>query len=269
MLAHGIAGAHNDVAMAGVMALALVVAVERSWVLGAVVGGFAAAVKLPAGLVCVGVGLVSLPVATTLSERLRRFSTVGALSVGALLATGAAAGLGVGWIHALDVPGEVKTPFSVTTQLGQLVGLVLHALGTGVTVDGAVAVARALGSAAALVIAARIALRAPTGDPAAGVRATALVMVAVLALSPAVHPWYLMWCLPLIAVGHLSARSSAALLHLSWFIGLVAPLGLLGGAVTAVGFAAVLVGGASLRQWLSHRSSVASPGVADAVVEGG
>lgn len=259
MLAHGIAGAHNDVAMAGVMAVALVLAVERSWVLGAVVGGLAAAVKVPAGLVCIGVALVSLRVVATRAERLRRLVAVAVLAVGSLVLTGVVAGLGVGWVHALDVPGEVKTPFSATTQLGQVVGLVLQHLHVGVTVDGAVAAARLIGSVAALLVAARIALRTETGEPAAAVRAVALVMVAVLALSPAVHPWYLMWCLPLIAASRLTARGSAVLLHLSWFVGLVAPLGLLGSAVTAVVIAGSLVGGATLRQVLSHRSAGMSP----------
>lgn len=48
VLGHGVAGAHNDVVMVGLVAVSLVVTVERqSWVAGAVLAGLAAAVKLP------------------------------------------------------------------------------------------------------------------------------------------------------------------------------------------------------------------------------
>lgn len=267
MLAHGIAGAHNDVVMAGVMALALVVAIERDWVLGAVIAGLAAAVKLPAGFVGIGVALVSLPAVATRAERVWRLLVVAAFALGSLVVIGTVSGLGMGWVHGLAVPGDVKTPFSVTTQLGQLVGLILQPLHIGVTVDGAIAVARVLGSIAAVLVGARIALRAPTGAPASAVRATALVMLAVLALSLAVHPWYVMWCLPFLAACRLDHRSDAALLHLSWFLGLVAPLGLLGGAVTAVVLAVLLIGGVAVRQLLSHRSASTAPREAVAVME--
>lgn len=267
ILGHGIGGAHNDVFMAGMMTLALVVAVERSWVAGALLVGLAAAVKVPAGFVGIGVALVSLPTVATVVERVWRLVGVAVLALGTLVAVGAASGLGMGWVHGLAVPGEVKTPFSLTTQLGQLVGLMLEPLHIGVSVDGAVAATRLLGSVLAVAVAARIALRAPTGDPAASVRATAVTMMAVLALSLAVHPWYLLWCLPFLVTSRLDRRSSAVILHLSWFLGLVAPLGSLGGAVTAVVFALVLIGGVAARQWLSHRSASTAPREAVAVVE--
>ncbi|WP_180923732.1 polyprenol phosphomannose-dependent alpha 1,6 mannosyltransferase MptB [Nocardioides marinisabuli] len=60
VLAHGVGGLHNDLLMVGLGAAALVVAAERGWVLGAATGGLAAAVKLPGGLVCLGVVLLSL-----------------------------------------------------------------------------------------------------------------------------------------------------------------------------------------------------------------
>ncbi len=256
MFAHGVAGVHNDVVMVGLMALALVVAVERSWVVGAVLGGAAAAVKLPAGLVCIGVALVSLPVLAAEGQRLRRLAAVGALSMAVLFGVGALAGVGIGWIHALGVPGEVRTPMSVTTQLGQLLGLVLEALGIVRTDAHVVSVARGLGSLVALVVAGRVALRAQTGVPGAAVRAVALVMVAVVVLGPAVHPWYLLWAFPLLAATHLADRRSAALLHLSWLLGLVAPLdSSLAGAGTAIAYGLFLVAGATAVQVAVHASA--------------
>lgn len=255
MLAHGVAGVHNDVVMAGLVAVTLVVAIERSWVLGAVLGGVAAAVKLPAGLVCIGVALVSLSATATRPQRVGRLGAVGALSVGSLVLIGAMAGVGVGWIHALGVPGEVRTPFSVTTQLGRLLSFVLACLDIGTAGIDPVAVLRLLGSAAVMWIAARVALRAPTGVPAAGARAVALVLASALALSPVVHPWYLLWCLPILVTCHLTDRGSTSLLHLSWLVGLVAPLdSSLEGAGGAIIGAVVLIGGIAGVQLATHRS---------------
>ena len=268
MLAHGIGGVHNDVVMAGLMAVALVVAIERSWVAGAVLGGVAAAVKLPAGLVCIGVALVSLSVLATEAQRLRRLAGVGALSVGTLFGVGGLAGVGMGWINALGVPGEVRTPLSASTQLGQLAGLVLEALGIVTTDAHVVALARGLGSLAALVVAGRVALRAQTGGPGAAVRAVSLVMPAVVLLGPAVHPWYLLWALPLLAATHLGPRGSSALLHLSWFLGLVAPLdSSLAGAGTAIAVGLFLVAGVAVVQLAIHRSATGAARVPAGVPE--
>ncbi len=245
LLAHGVAGVHNDVVMVGLMALALVVTVERrSWVAGAVLGGVAAAVKLPAGFVCVGVALVSVSVLCGTARRLRRLAAVAAVAVGTLLMVGVLAGLGWGWVHALGVPGEVRTPLSVTTQLGRLLSFLARPLDPAASGADLVALARAAGTVAALAVAGVVALRARTGVPAAGVRAVALVMLAVVVLSPVVHPWYLLWCVPLLATCHLGPRASAALLHTSWLLALVAPLdSSLEGAATTILLATVLVGG--------------------------
>lgn len=224
MLAHGIGGAHNDVVMVGLMALALVLATERAWVAGAVVGGLAAAVKLPAGLVCVGVALASLGVRSARRQRTRRFAAVALLSVGALALTGAVAGVGVGWVHALAVPGEVRTPLSVTTVLGVLLEWALEPWGTVLAQADPVALVRGAGVAVILLLAGRTAFGAPTGVAGAAVRAAAALMTVTVVMSPVVHPWYLLWCLPLLAACHLGPRAGSLVLHLSWVAGLTAPL---------------------------------------------
>lgn len=256
MLAHGVAGLHNDLLMVGLMALALVLAVERSWLVGAVVVGLAAAVKLPGGLAGIGVALVSLPVVAGRAQRLGRLTSVALVSVATLVGVGIASGLGVGWVHALGVPGEVMTPLSLPTQAGRLVGVLLAPLGTGLSTDEVVSAARTLGSLAALAIAGRAALRAPSGVPAAGVRTVALVMLAVVVLSPVVHHWYLLWFLPLLATCHLDSRAAAALLHASWLFGLVAPLdSSLRGAGTVIALGVGLVAVVAVVQVVVHRAS--------------
>lgn len=257
LLAHGVAGVHNDVVMVGLMAMALVVTVEqRSWVAGAVLGGAAAAVKLPAGLVCIGVALVSLSVLATTPQRVRRLAAVGAVAVATLVLVGVVAGVGWGWVHALGVPGEVRTPLSLTTQVGRMLAFLVGPLDLGVSSDTTVALARTSGSVAALVVAGVVALRAQAGVPAAGVRAVALVMLVVVVLSPVVHHWYLLWCVPLLAVCHLGRRASAGLLHVSWLLALVAPLdSSLEGAGTAIVLAVVLIGAVAGLVAQGHRSA--------------
>lgn len=266
MLAHGVAGLHNDLVMVGLMAAALVVAIERTWLPAAVLGGVAAAVKLPGGLVCVGIALVSLPVIVSWGGRARRLVAVALVAVGTLLGLGIATGLGVGWVHALGVPGEVRTPLSLSTQLGQVGAWGLRALHLSDTGGVAVTLARLAGTAVALAIVVRVGFRARTGLPHAAVRAVALVMLAVVVLGPVVHHWYLLWFVPLLAAGHLSDRSSGALLHGSWLAGLVAPLdSSLEGAGAEILVTGVLVGGIAAAQLRTHRSA-SSPGGAPPVV---
>ena len=208
MLTHGIGGLHNDVVMAGLMAVALVVTVERSWVYGAMVGGLAAAVKIPGGFVCVGVVLVSLAVGVTLAERLRRLAGVAAMSLATLVGTGVVAGVGMGWVHALGVPQTVSTPLSVTTLVGGLV----HQVG----------VVRLIGTVAGVGIAGYFAVKAQTGPRA--ITTAAHVLLAVTALSPVVHPWYSLWCIPLLGAARLGQRATSALVGATILLALPAPL---------------------------------------------
>ncbi|GAA1124376.1 polyprenol phosphomannose-dependent alpha 1,6 mannosyltransferase MptB [Nocardioides aquiterrae] len=194
-IVHGVGGVHNDLVMAALMAAALAAALDGRWVAGAALAGAAAAVKIPGGAVAIGVALVSLAPLAGLLPRLRRLTSVALLAVAVVVATGIAVGVGIGWVHALGTPGQVRTPLSVTTQLGELVGQV-----------GAL---RALGLAVALGYAGWVALRGRTGEPAYAVCAVARVTTALVVLSPAVHAWYLFWALPFLATARWSRRGAA------------------------------------------------------------
>ncbi len=244
MLAHGVGGLHNDLLMAGLMTSALAVTVERGWVWGAAVGGHAAAVKLPGGLVCIGIALIALPVGATVAQRLRRFAQVGAVSCGALVLPGLLAGLGVGWVHALGVPGTVKVPLSMPTMLGAFLDLVARVLGAGLAPDTFLGIVRALAQVAALAIAVRVALTWRTGDRAEAVRAVAVVMGALIVLSPVVHLWYFLWVLPFLATIRLPRLGALGLLAAVVISGLVAPLdSSLHGAYVAIVVGSLLVTG--------------------------
>ncbi|GAA1870649.1 polyprenol phosphomannose-dependent alpha 1,6 mannosyltransferase MptB [Myceligenerans crystallogenes] len=224
MMANGVGGLHNDLLMVGLMAAALVAAAEHHWVLGSVLGGLAAAVKLPGGLVCVAVVLVSLPVGALLVDRLRRLALVAVLSVGTLVGVGLMWGLGVGWIGALGVPASLNTVLSAPTLVGVALDGIFGAFGAGFAPNLFVTVVRNLALAAMLVLLGWIALRGRTGDKGEGVRELSLIMGAMLVLSPVVHIWYLLWVMPFLASLRLSRTASMAVVTVSVLAGLVAPL---------------------------------------------
>ena len=229
MLANGVAGLHNDLLMVGLMATALVVAADGvrgsgGWAWGAALAGTAAAVKVPGGLVCVGIVLVSLPVAATVHQRLRRALGVGGVAVGVLLGLGVLSGLGNGWVHGLTVPGAINTPLSLTTVVGGLGDLVARHTGLGTDPATFRDLVRTAGSALAVLVAAGVVLRWRTGDRAAALSATGLTLGVLVATSPVVHLWYLLWALPFVATLSLSRQAKAALVAVSVVAGLVAPL---------------------------------------------
>lgn len=242
MLTNGVGGMHNDLLMAGLMAAALVVAGQWGWTWGAVVGGLAAAVKLPGGLVCVGVVLLSLPVAASLSRRLRRLGAVAAVSVGTLVGLGVVTGLGVGWVAGLAVPGSVITPFTSTALVGGAGDWLAASLGLGLPDATFLDIARRLGTSATLGVAAWVALTWRTADRAIAVRGVAVVTLTAVVLSPVVHPWYLLWATPFLASIRLPRVGLVGLLAGSLILGLAAPLdSSLHGAYVAIALCSMLL----------------------------
>jgi len=217
MVANGVGGLHNDLLMVGLMAAALVVAVDRGWFWGAALAGLAAAVKVPGGLVCLGIVLVSLPAGARLLDRLRRAGAVAAVSLGVVLGIGVVTGLGAGWVGGLAVPTAVSTPLSLTTMVGA--GL------AGTTGVAALeVVVRAAGLSAAVALGGWLLLRAPAGRQDLASAAVGTTLLAVVVLGPVVHLWYFLWPLPFLAARRLSPTATTALVALSVVGGLVAPL---------------------------------------------
>ncbi|MAO81651.1 polyprenol phosphomannose-dependent alpha 1,6 mannosyltransferase MptB [uncultured Nocardioides sp.] len=274
MLANGVGGLHNDLLMAGLMAAALVVAVEHGWAWGAVLGGTAAAVKAPGGLVCVAVALVGLPAAATLTDRVRRLAGVAGVSLGWLVGLGLLTGVGVGWVAGLTVPGTVNTPLSVTTLAGGSLDWVAGLLGLDLAPATLLGVVRTLGSGAALGLVGWAALRRPTGDRASAVGTAALLMGGLVVLSPVVHLWYLLWVVPFVATLRLSRLAVTALVAVSVIAGLVAPMDsslhgayyaiVLGSMIVAI-LAPVLLWTRGARARVERIATAHLPGLADLV----
>lgn len=177
VLLHAVSGAHNDVLMAGLMAVGLAVA-PASLAAAAALVVVAALVKLPAV-----VALGFLPLLWT-GRRLRGYVVVAGSAAVTLVVVVVATGLGWGWLHTALAAGSARRSLlSVTTGLGVLIGQEgpVHVVGLGVVAAvGLVMLMRA----------SRVGVLLALG----------LTMLAFAVLAPVVQPWYLLWALPAIAV---------------------------------------------------------------------
>lgn len=226
VVAQGIGGLHNDMVMAGLMLAALAVTRRDVWWWGAALVGAAAAVKVTGGLAGVGVVLLSLPAGARLSARVRRAVQVGAVSVAVLVGFGLVTGLGLGWLRGLLVPARERTLLAPTLDLAwHLRGALLH---EGAAGRHLLAVVRPMQTvwivdiAALLGVAAWALLdRRLPGTPRA-VTAVGVVLFAATWLSPVLHPWYFLWCLPLLACVRLPRWAEAGLVALVVVLGLTA-----------------------------------------------
>lgn len=263
MLANGVGGLHNDLLMVGLMAAAVVATVEHGWAWGALLGGLAAAVKLPGGLVCVGVVLLALPAAATVAQRVRRLADVGALAILALVVPGMSSGLGVGWLGALDVPGTVNTPLSLPTVVGGWLDLLVRLCGLDVPDGWFLGGVRLLAQAAILLVATGVALTAPSGRPSRGVHAVAVVMGATVLLSPVVHLWYFLWVLPFLCALRLTRLATTGLVSVSVVAGMAAPLdSSLHGAYVAIVIGSMLAAALTVLLLVTPRSRDRLRGIA-------
>ncbi|MEU9979682.1 polyprenol phosphomannose-dependent alpha 1,6 mannosyltransferase MptB [Streptomyces sp. NPDC050856] len=215
LLAHVIGGAHNDGLMAGLLLAGLVLAERGRWTAGSALVGLAMMVKSPAAVALLFIGVI---VARAATGPLPRRVAKGLLGPGLVAGTVAVAatlltGTGFGWLRTQGVAGTIHTALSVTSDLGLVLGELAHLLaGTDpAQVKGA---AQGLGLAAALALIGYLALRALRGrvDPA---HALGLALVALVALSPMVQPWYLLWGTAVVAATAPDGRAGQVLAVLS------------------------------------------------------
>ena len=198
-----IGGAHNDALMMGLVVIGLWIACMSSWswTTGAILVGGAAAVKQPAFMVAVALPLIRHPMASWHPRHL--FPALGravgslAISVAVFAGISWASGLGIGWYHAVGVPGMVLT-VSPFTLVGMGVRMVLGALGAHQAAAAVIPIAQAIGvlvgALLLVVMAVRLLPRKPLSFLVLGFLAVALC-------APALHSWYVLWgalLLPLI-----------------------------------------------------------------------
>ena len=209
LLLHGVAGAHNDVLMVGLVLAALAVGLREprpTWLRAAAAGALVVAGGLVKAPALAGLPVVVLAVAGWRSRAVVASGVaVGAAAVAA--AVPVVTGLGWGWVSTVDTGRTLLSLFSPATGLGTLLGAAAESAGLASDVDAVREPVLAVLAAAAVLAAGALLLLTPRLGP---VRALGLALLAVTLLSPTVLPWYLLWAaLPLAAVA--GRRTAAAL----------------------------------------------------------
>ncbi len=217
VLVHFVAGGHNDALMLGLVVAGVTIAVEATderWLAaGVAVTTAAVLVKAPA---VIAVAFLAPLWAARLHGRarlLRACVRVGAVAAVTFAAVTLASGLGLGWVRALNAPGQVVTWLSIPTGLGMLVEWLRGVEDIVTSADPAIRAFRVVGQVVTAVLLLLLWLRArqPRAYPVAPqamamVRALALALLAVVMLGPVVQPWYVIWPIAFAAVIRLPHR---------------------------------------------------------------
>ncbi len=198
VLVHGLAGAHNDALLTGLLVAAFAVAVTgapgvgRILAVGALIG-LATAVKATA--------LVALPFAVLLVAADRRWRTL--LRDGALALLGLAGGYavlwgltghGLGWLGALsDTTRLIVESTSIPTALGLAVAHAIKLAGHPDAARQALTVVRGLGVVVLVLVLIVLWLSARRQtDRGRVVLIAGVALIAAVLLAPVVFPWYLL-----------------------------------------------------------------------------
>lgn len=217
VLAHGVGGLHNDLVVAGLGAAALACTSRERWVWGAVLAGAAASVKVPGGLVAVGVVLLSLAPAAGYVARVRRGAQVVGVAAGTVVGLGVLTGVGTGWIGSLAVPASIPSRLSLSHDLGATISSL-----PGMQNLPVIPVVQAVAIVVVLLAGIVLVLAHPVREDRPVLVAVAALMLAVTAFSPAVHYWYFLWCLPLLGCVALTRAWRGALVGAVTILGLTA-----------------------------------------------
>lgn len=204
VLMHFVSGAHNDALMVGLVVAGLTLAACNRCIWGAVLVGLAVTVKPIALLALPFVGLAWAGSRAGWWTRIKSWLWVGLVAGVTIICVYLVANTGYGVLSAaFGTPSGVLTWLSPTTAIGQVIGYGTTWL--GLTSDGmtAVAIVRAIGTLAAVVIIARLILFPGNRAPARG---AALALGTIVILGPVIQPWYLLWFLPMFAATGLSMR---------------------------------------------------------------
>lgn len=214
---HVVGGAHNDAIMIAFMATAILAALRHQFILACVLTGIAAAVKQPAVLLIAPIaaiwansrtitdpiGFVSYRNELRHQPRLMAYGVLSAICViTSFVVVSIATGLGFGWIDALSVPGEVRTPLAPSTMIGGLTEFLLGHVGLTELSYQAFAAVRAGFSVVGLGL--LIWLWARYGRTAP-VWFAAWALITMALCGPALHAWYLLWGGTLLACCPLGA----------------------------------------------------------------
>ncbi|MCA1673137.1 MAG: polyprenol phosphomannose-dependent alpha 1,6 mannosyltransferase MptB, partial [Actinobacteria bacterium] len=223
---HLVGGPHNDLLMIGLLAAGTLLVLQRRHVAGIALVSAAMAVKASAGVALpflVWIWAARLP-----GGRGSQLLRAGAASLAVFAAVFAGltvlAGVGLGWIPALNAPSLIVNWMSLPTAAGQLIHFLTSPF-HGVSSQPFINVFRVIGSGLFLGILARQWWLARDGGPETVQRA-AVVLLCCALLAPATLPWYLTWGLVLGAALPWRPRPLAAAVAAStWLVLCTYPTG--------------------------------------------
>lgn len=215
LLMHVVGGMHNDGLMIGLMLAGCALALRGRWVAGSALVGLAMMVKSPAAVSLLFIGVMVH--ASAAGPQLRRWAK-GLLAPGlvACAVAGSAtlvSGTGFGWLRTQGVAGNIHTALSLVSDLGLGLGE-LGRLLLGTDPEPVKSAVQTLGLAAAVASIFVLARRSMKGRPAP-VHALGLGLLVLVALSPMVQPWYLLWGLVVVAATQQRGRVVTVLTVLS------------------------------------------------------
>jgi len=158
------------------------------------------------------IGLIALPfiglqyagVGASWARKFKSWILTGLAAAAVIIAMYLFVGAGYGVLSAaFGTPGGVLTWLSPTTAVGQAVGGITTLLGISSDAYGVIGIIRTLGTVLSLGV---IIWLLATSDRRTPLRGLALAFGVVVLLGAVVHPWYVLWALPLFAASGLNLR---------------------------------------------------------------
>lgn len=242
---HLVGGIHNEALMLGLILVGMELGLRgvdaidartgtaRGWLLIVASGILLSCAGLVKVTGFIGLGFIGMALARTLRQRVHpvvaivapgavEAATLAATTVAASLATGA----GFGWLSSQGGAAQIRSIYSLTTNVGVAAGYAGMRLGLGDHTDAMLTVTRGAGVAVALVFMLRMLWDTYTGriHPLGGLGVSTLVMVL---LFPVIQPWYCLWAiLPLAAWSNTRALRAAVVAISSLLCFVVLPRGL-------------------------------------------
>ncbi len=204
VLMHFVSGAHNDAIMVGLIVFALYLGTCQQCLWSAAIIGFAATVK-PIGLLALPfVGLQFAGIGASWWAKIKAWLLTGLAAGIAIICVYLVVGSGYGVVSAaFGTPGSVLTWLSPTTAIGQIIGGVTTFFGYTIDAYSVIDVIHALGTLLSLAV---IIWLIVTSNQRTPLRGVALAFGALVTFGPVIHPWYVLWALPLFAASGLNIR---------------------------------------------------------------
>lgn len=191
---HFISAAHNDSLMLGLLLLGFTFAQKNRFAMAIGFLILAAGIK-PIALLAAPFIIMGSTTRNVL-QLLKPWLIGAAFVLSGLWIQGAVTGLGLGWVNSLSAPTAVRSLLSPVTASAEILTRPFEALGW-IDADLVIGFAQTLAIVSALGVLLFLVLTPSVRTP---LRATAIAFTAVVALSPVVQPWYLLWAFSFIAV---------------------------------------------------------------------